>query len=113
MRDMLTRSTLIGTIFFAALVAQASAQTPIADTADVTALVSEPHFCEMFVAAPGREDGVSRAYTLGSDKALESLLRANKALSIPQAFAFIQSKCEAKLGSPIAANKGDASAAHK
>lgn len=97
MYDLIIRSTLMGTVLYAVLIAQASAQTPITDTADVTALVNEPHFCEMFVAAPGREDGVSQAYMLGSEKALDSVLRANKTLSIPQAFAFIQTKCEAKL----------------
>ena len=82
---------------FAVLAAQAVAQTSVNNTPAVGSFVNEPDFCLMFVGAPNREDGVSQAYVLSSDKALDSLLRANASLSIPKAFAFLQQQCEAKL----------------
>lgn len=113
MHSIFIRSKLMGTFFCAALVAQVSAQTPVKNTADVTAFVNEPYFCEMFVAVPRRDDGVSHAYTLGSEKALESLLRANMTWSIPQAFAFIQTECNAKFENPIAVKKAETPATSK
>ena len=82
---------------FTVLAAQAVAQTSVENTPAVETFVNEPDFCILFVGAPNREDGVSRAYVLSSDKALDSLLRANASLSIPEAFAFIQHQCETKL----------------
>jgi hypothetical protein len=104
MQNLLVRVSLVGVFFHAVLLGPVAAQVSIQDTAEVTAFVNEPHFCEMFVAATGREDGVSQDYTKGSETALKSLLRSNVTLSIPQAFAFIQSKCVAKLDPAKSAN---------
>lgn len=97
MQNLFVRVSLVGVLFHAVLVGPVAAQAPIQSTAEVTAFVNEPHFCDMFMAATGREDGVSLDYTMGSEAALKSLLNSNAALSIPQAFAFIQTKCFAKL----------------
>ena len=75
----------------------AFAQTSIANTAALKAFVADPYFCQMFVGAKKREDGVSNDYSLGADKALESLLQENADLSILDAFAFIQRQCNVKL----------------
>lgn len=97
MSKLTIRSLLWASFSFTVLATQAVAQTGVENTPAARAFVNEPDFCPMFVGAPNREDGVSRAYVLSSDKALDSLLRANASLSIPEAFAFIQRQCEAKL----------------
>lgn len=97
MSKLTIRSLLWASFSFTVLAAQAVAQASVENTLAVGTFVNEPDFCLMFVGAPNREDGVSRAYVLSSDKALDSLLRANASLSIPEAFAFIQQQCEAKL----------------
>ena len=74
----------------------AFAQTSIENTAALKAFVADPYFCQMFVGAKNREDGVSNDYSLGADNALESLLQANADLSILDAFAFIQRQCNVK-----------------
>ena len=97
MSKLTIRSLLWASFSFTTLAAQVVAQTTIENTPAVTAFVHEPDFCLMFVGAPNREDGVSRAYVLSSDRALDTLLQANVSLSIPEAFAFIQQQCEANL----------------
>ena len=49
----------------------AFAQTSIENTAALRAFVADPYFCQMFIGAKNREDGVSNDYSLGADKALE------------------------------------------
>lgn len=97
MKNSTHRFLLMSVVSCLSFVSQAFAQTPIENTAALRAFVEDPYFCQMFVGAPNREDGVSKAYVLGADKALESILQANAALNILDALAFIQRQCDTKL----------------
>lgn len=103
MQNLLVRAALVGVLCHAVLAGPAAAQAPVQTTAEVAAFVGNAHFCDMFMASTGREDGVSQDYTQGSEAALKSLLRSNPALSIPQAFAFIQTQCGARAATSAAA----------
>lgn len=97
MKILTLRFLLMSVVSCLLFTPHAFAQTSIENTAALKAFVADPYFCQMFVGAKNREDGVSKDYSLGADKALESLLQANADLSILDAFAFIQTQCNVKL----------------